>query len=63
MFCHMVKDLRQYFKQRNTPRWPTDISQATIDAVQVELNKVCSNCIKIVMVSSFMFTIKRFTYG
>ena len=61
-FCHMAKDIREYFKQ-NTPRLPTDLSQSTIDVVQVELSKVCSNCIRMVMVSSFTFTIKGFNYG
>ena len=37
----MVKDIREYFK-RKTPRLPTEISQSTIDRVQVELSKVCS---------------------
>ena len=37
---------------QNTQRLPTDISQSTIDVVQVGLSKVCSNCIRIVMVSS-----------
>ena len=38
---------------QNTQRLPTDISQSTIDVVQVELSKVCSNCIRIVMVNSW----------
>ena len=38
---------------RSTQRLPTYISQSTIDVVQVELSKVCSNCIRIVMVSSW----------
>ena len=44
MFYHMAKDIREYFK-RNTEilsRLPPDISQSTIDAVQVELSKVRS---------------------
>ena len=38
----MVENITEYFK-RNTPRLPTDISQSTIDAVQVELRKLCSH--------------------
>ena len=40
-FCHMAKDIREYFKQ-STPRLPTVIIQSAIDVVKVELSKFCS---------------------